>query len=394
MAVPRPVRYTYSMPRPIRFARPVLVMNARERIDIVERALVSVRGHVDGAFISVTPGDPLGGELVRLLKRLDIPGHVFAFKRGDGGQMRSDLFHYAELHAAQFGTTHWLNVDADDEIQATGGTLAESIDAAGDEPVWEFREVEVASGHEWRFPRVFRAGLGWRWRYPLHEIPFCRAAPLDPYTPPPLLEGFTYIRHTDTHSGPERFAEHARRIEAWQALPGNAYDARMRFYKGVSWHAAGEYARAIDAFGEHIALGLTCESSWYSRYSIGRCLESLDDTVAAIGAHIDAATMRPTRAEPMVALVRLYRARGDHHAALEWSKLAASLRLPVGDACFIERDVYAWVARDELAMCLAAVDLGDAAADVWRSVLACPSLPAEQRQRVVECLAALAIAAG
>lgn len=372
--------------------RLVLVMNAKERLSIVRRAVTSCNPLIVGAMISVTPGDPLGKQLVEMLTELEIPHRVFAFARDNGGQMRSDLFAYAERHREQFQATHWLNVDADDELDVRDP--AALLASLGDDPVYDFRELDEMA-FEWRFPRLFRVGLGWTWRYPLHEVPLCRAAPLDPWTPPPMLAGVTYVRHTDTHSGPERFLVHAGMIESWLKLPGNRHDSRMRYYLGTSYRAAGNLEKALTAFEAHVDIGHACEMTWHSRYSIARCMEALDrhpeSVIAAYERAIDA---RPWRAEPQVHLARFLRTEGLLIAtAREHAQRAANLPKPEGDVCFVETDAYAWRAADELAMCFATEGDGDRAAATWRALLASGRLPDDEIDRVATCLAALAVAA-
>lgn len=366
-------------------------MNAKESLPIVRRAVTSCKPLIVGAMISVEPGDPLGKELLGMLAEIEIPCHIFAFARDNGGQMRSDLFTYAERHRAQFDATHWLNVDADDELEVRDPAAV--LAAIGDAPVYDFPE-RGEGGLEWRFPRLFRAGLGWTWRYPLHEIPLCRAAPLDPWEPAPLLDGVTYVRHTDTHTGPERFAHHADKIAAWLNLPGNAYDPRMRFYLGISHRAAGDMEKALRAFETHVELGRADEATWYSRYAIALCLETLGrfGDAVIVDAYEKAIALRPFRAEPYVHLSRVLRSAGMTKHAREIAQAAVVLPVPVGEACFVEGDVYAWRAADELAMCFASAGDGPRAAATWRDLLGSGRLPDGEIERVATCLAALAVA--
>ena len=379
--------------------RIVLVMNAKDRPEIVRRAIESVRPLIVGAIVSVEPGDPLGREILAINASLNLPSRVFAFDRVNGGQMRSDLFTYAERHRAQFGATHWINVDADDEIEITGVDQL-AVDAGFtwpstifDEPVFNVREVDPLAV-EWTFPRIFRAGLGWTWRYPLHEIPLCRAAPLDPYTVPPTMPGLTYIRHTDTHTGPERYARHAEIIEAWLKRPGCAYDPRMRWYLGISYRAAGDLEKAERAFEAHVDLGFECEATWYSRYMIARCREALRrDPETVVAAYERAIAMRSSRAEPMHHLATYLRELGRFGESAAWAERATQLPRPFGEVCFVEGDVYDWRALDGFAMsALQAGASKEAVAEAWGALLCGGALPPSEVDRVAQNIAAIAVA--
>src|SRR5690606_24107131 len=66
-------------------------------------------------------------------------------------------------------------------------------------------------------------------------------------------------------------------------------------------------------------------------------------------AYLKAYNSRPTRAEPLVDLARLYRLRNEYNAASLFAQLAVKIKKP-NDLLFLDEAVYLWRAKDELSL--------------------------------------------
>ena len=83
-------------------------------------------------------------------------------------------------------------------------------------------------------------------------------------------------------------------------------------------------------------------------YQVAVLTEMLGNTPAEISfAYLQAYSRRPTRAEPLVRLVRWHRLRGDHALSLLFARQAAALPQPA-DILFVEDTAYRWQALDEV----------------------------------------------
>ena len=97
---------------------------------------------------------------------------------------------------------------------------------------------------------------------------------------------------------------------------------------------------------------------------------------------LDAAQLRPHRAETWYALASLLAEHGRYDLALPYAKKASSLPEPEDDMFFVHCDVYDWGARLELSICLAATGDFDHALAECNMLLAQNNLPGGVREEV------------
>jgi hypothetical protein len=102
--------------------------------------------------------------------------------------------------------------------------------------------------------------------------------------------------------------------------------------------------------------------------------------------------MRPHRAEPLYFLAALWREAGDWLRARGFALAAAGLPFPKGDLLWIQSEIYAWRALDELAAACACMKDWPAAVDACKRLLA-RDLPPPERARIEANLASCEAAA-
>ena len=122
------------------------------------------------------------------------------------------------------------------------------------------------------------------------------------------------------------------------------------------------------------------EESWYAQLQVARLVEILGDQPAAIAGYLDAYARRPSRAEPLVELARLLRARGDWPGALLYARAAAQIPLPA-DRLFVDTACYQWRALDEWTIAAWWAGCHAEGAQAMTRLLAAP-FPESERARI------------
>ena len=160
---------------------------------------------------------------------------------------------------------------------------------------------------------------------------------------------------------------------------GRLLAAMPAYLKG---HSQGEYVfdqSWADAW--HRAGG-----SYYPKLQIAALKERIAAPAAEIAlAYLDAYDYRPTRAEAACEFARWNRLNRRFAVARDFARIALNTKLP-NDVLFIDRPVYDWRARDELAVALYWCGEREESARLCRQLLACERLPADQRKRVAKNL--------
>jgi hypothetical protein len=371
--------------------RPIvcLVMNAKVDPPTIERALNSVNGIVDHYVISTTPGDTLEQYIQQYLHCMRKYGMTFTFERENGGQMRTRLFEEAAIYGKRHGVTHFLNLDADDEIAVDPGF---SWDFVHHFPVWSIHEH--ADGFTWDFPRIFSTAHEWRWKYPLHEIPVSDTFDQKDVARAPKLR---YVRHHDDTRGPGYYQVHADIIERWMAeSEENASDPRMTFYMAQSLEAAGKSDDAAMWYDcrAKMTTGLKDEA-WLASYRAAKLramkanVEPTPEKVKpVIDELVSVGNADGRRCEPFVIAAQLARFAGRHDVALGLAEHA--LRMPFPTA-LPHLDMLAWeYGRDGeyLSACFHTGQFPQALTTVER-MLASGKVPESEVERLTMAAAAL-----
>ena len=343
-----------------------LSMIVRNESAVIERCLRSVRPFIDAWAICDTGSSDGTQDLVRSLLK-DLAGELIERPWVDFSTNRNQALELARAHGS-----YALVIDADEVLETDPGFSWGELDAPG-------YGLECVFGAG-AFPRLAlpRLDAGWRWEGVLHEsLVRPGVTDLD------LLSGVRIQVHSDGARSRlplvEKFSRDAEVLrKALDAEPGNA---RYAFYLAQSLRDAGRLAEAIAAYTARVAMGGWDEEIYFSKLQIGVLKERLNaDPPEIETAYREAIAFGPSRAEAHCELARHLRLTNRCGMARQVALRAASLPRP--DASILDRSVYDWRARDELAV--AAFACGDRAESVrlWRQLLAEACLPDQERARV------------
>ncbi len=182
----------------------------------------------------------------------------------------------------------------------------------------------------------------------------------------------------------EKFADDAAVLR--RALAAEPDNARYAFYLAQSLRDAGQPLDAIAAYERRVAMGGWAEEVYTAKLEIARLRERAAASYAeVVAAYLDAYDFRPSRAEAPCELARWFRTHARHTLARDYARIANALPM-TDDVLFIDRSVYDWRARDELAV--AEYWCGDRAlsAKLCHELLADVRLPERERARVAKNL--------
>jgi hypothetical protein len=160
-------------------------------------------------------------------------------------------------------------------------------------------------------------------------------------------------------------------------------DARSTSILAQIYFDSGDFVNARKWYARQIEMGGFVEEEIY--VAMSRIAESM----AQLGtpwpdvqdAYLRAWEFRPTRAEPLHAIARQYRADRRHRLGYLFAKRAAQIPLPEQDN-EVFANVYGWQATDEQAICASWIGKHPEAFTLCRRLLARPDVPDNERQRI------------
>ncbi|HEX7915937.1 glycosyltransferase family 2 protein [Rudaea sp.] len=348
-----------------------LSMIVKNEAPVIGRCLASVRPYVQAWAIADTGSTDGTQDLVR--QAMDgLPGELIERRWVDFATNRNEALALAQKHG-----DYALIIDADEVLEADKGFAYPKLDAPG-------YMLELIYG-DTRYRRVAmpRLDLDWVWRGVLHEALNSVHAAQARYLP-----GLRIRVHTDGARSQltqrEKFSRDAEVLrKALKDEPGNA---RYAFYLAQSLRDAGDLAESITAYEARVAMGGWVEEVYFSKLQIAVLRERIGAAPAEIAlAYLDAYDYRPTRAEAPCEFARWNRLNRRFAVARDFARIAMNTKLP-SDVLFIDRPVYDWRAKDELAVALYWCGEREESARLCRQLLANERLPAAQRERIAKNL--------
>jgi glycosyltransferase involved in cell wall biosynthesis len=347
-----------------------LVMIVKNEAHVIRRCLASVLPLIDHWTI-VDTGSTDGTQQTIREALSGIPGELYERPWRDFGSNRTEALELAGIKSA-----YLLWIDADDMLDAEPGFQWPALEADG---YW--MRVREPGGTEYRRLHLLRADLSWQFVGVLHEYP-------DSQHPAKDLRGLSGIQYLRLHDGaswarPDKYRRDSGILrDALEHDPGNT---RYAFYLAQSLRDAGDTREAIEAYLHRAGMGGWEEEVWYSLFQVARLRQTLEaDPALVIHSYLVAYQARPARAEPLCALARYFRERGEHASAYLFASRAKDLMAP-DDLLFVDQTVYTWRALDEYAVAAYWIGEHQAAARANQELLT--RVPPEQLDRIRENLA-------
>jgi len=350
--------------------RPAICLNmiVRNEAHIVHEVLDAVAPYI-AAWVIVDTGSNDGTQDVirRHMAGLGIPGELHERPWRNFGENRSEALDLARGH----GDYIWV-IDADDMITGTPDFSRLTAD------VYEMRYLDAGVMTYWR-RQLFRDGLRWRYQGVVHEFPTC-----DEPTSVMRLDGDYYIesrRLGARNQDPQKYARDRDLLLAEVAREPN--DARSVFYLAQSFFDLGDFANARIWYERRAAMGGWDEEVFRSMFRVGESMANVGAPWAEVqDVFLRAWEYRPVRAEPLYAIAFRYRMDERYLLGYLFAKRAVEIPFPEGDMLFVGADVYAWRAKDELAVCASRLEKHAEAFALCRELLAGGDISEDDRRRI------------
>lgn len=343
-----------------------LNMIVKDEAEVIQRSLQQLRRFID-YWVIVDTGSSDGTQAL-VKKELDgIPGELHERPWRNFGHNRSEA-----ISLAAGKGDYLLFFDADDLLLSADFDLpslsADAYYATFVEGDVEYERIVLVSTRlPWRYEGVIHA-------YVTPDCPFSQAS----------LAGFRVESRRDGARGKldpkQKYLRNAEILR--NALADRPADTRSAFYLATSLQDAGEHVLALDAFARRIQMGGWEEEVWYSLLQVAILREKMNAPVdEVVASYLRAHEYRPRRAEALVALSRYLRINKRWELARIFSSRATELPKPA-DRLFLDLSCYEWRGLDEFAV--ASYWIGDyrAAIAANNTLLAKPSLPGTQRERI------------
>ncbi len=346
-----------------------LSMIVKNEAHVIERCLRSVYPFIDAWIICDTGSTDGTQDIVRSVMAgkpgmlVERPWVNFAHNRNEA------------LTLAQERGEYVFFIDADETLM-----LERPLDTSGLDGDAYYLTCEYAGMRYGRVALV-KGALPWRWNGVVHEFLECDA----PYTHQSLIGPIIWVAHEGARSrDPSTYLKDAALLE--QALKAEPENTRYWFYLAQSYRDAGKSHESRHTYRKRAQMGGFDEEIWYSKYQIGVLNIRLNETPERVSqAFLEAYQTRPTRAEPLVALARYHRERGEFALAAMYARHALTIPRPT-DLLFIDAATYEWAALDEFSVSAYYVGPRAEGIAVTQQLLAMTGLPAEMRSRVEQNL--------
>lgn len=315
-------------------------MIVKNETHIIKECLDSIHKYIDYWVIVDTGSTDGTQELIKAyFAEKGIPGELHERPWVSFGENRSEALTLCD------GKADWAwMIDADDYIE---GAFDFPLNIPDEVDAWA---LKFARGEfKWWRTQIFRTGRGWKYIGILHEYPTI------PDKQPNIgkLEGEYEIvartlgaRNKDIDPV-EKYKKDAEALE--EALKTEPENVRYQFYLAQSYFDSQQWEKAEAAYIKRVQMGGWEEEQFYAAYRIALCRGLQNKPWLEIQqAFLEAWEIRPTRAEPLHQLARVYRLMGHPRLAYLYAKMALEIPYPHDDILFVSADVYKYAVLDEI----------------------------------------------
>ncbi len=343
-----------------------LNMIVKDESEVIEKCLNSVRPFIDYWVISDT-GSMDGTQEIIQKCLAGIPGELHEHPWVDFAHNRNQA-----LKAAKNKGDYLLFIDADEVLEYGNDFTLGNLDK-------DCYYINVqGSGVVAKRKCLVNNQLDWTWKGVVHE---------DIESPQMatscLLQGV--VNRIDLcvgHRGkdPDKHLKEALILE--KALQDDPENTRYAYYLAQCYHNAKKYELALESYKRRIAMrGGDEQETFLALYDKGRLEELLGDSEAALQSFFQAYEYRPTRAEPLFEIAKIYRKKGRYLLAYLILKYALGIPCPESDVCIFQI-TYAYGMQVELANCLLLWGRFQEALKVCCQLLTNPYLPQDKKELV------------
>ena len=327
-----------------------LVMIVKNESHIIQECLESMLPYIDRYDITDTGSTDGTPDLIKsFMDEHGVPGEVYLSDWKGFGKSRSE-----SLQNANGKSTYAWVIDADDKIE-------------GD---FKYPKIMNQDSYSLRLGRpdfswfrnqIFRNDNPERiWEYVgvLHEYAQLKDIhPSESKIAKLDTENYYVVARTlgARNVGIDPVEKYSRDAEMLDSALNNEDDpyydpknVRYQFYLAQSYFDSQQWEKAEEAYQKRIEMGGWEEEIWFSYFRIAIVKAIRQSPWSEVKeAYLDAWNFRPSRAEPLYEIARVYRSMEKPRLAWFYAKQGCEIPYPQNDILFIGQDVYDWKMLDE-----------------------------------------------
>ena len=316
---------------PKRLCLNAIVRNEAARI---ERMLKSVAPYIS-SWVIVDTGSTDGTQQIieKFFADRKIPGLLGKCEFKSFAQARNVAL--AAARSSPIPYDYLLLCDADMELVVKDPTWLD--DVQGD----SFDMFQIAGAVQYKNRRLAKTGTTGVYITPTHEF-----INLDTGGCIPMEKAF-FNDHADGSNRKDKFKRDIKLLK--EELGKNPKDVRCMYYLAQSYRDAGKHEKAAKWYKRRVEAGGWDEEVWSAQQCYAACLGSMGDDAGYVRETLRAYQMRPSRAETLFDLSKIFREKGENALAALFSERA--MEIPkTGDALFVNDYIYACGAADEFSI--------------------------------------------
>lgn len=357
-------------------------MIVKNETHIIEQCLKSIAKYVDRYDITDTGSTDGTQDLIRkTMEDLGVPGEVhqsdwkgFGDHAGKIGSRTESLQNAAKSDAKYA----WV-IDADDYVEGNF-VFPENMNA-------DAYSLKIGRGDfTWWRNQIFKLSSGWHYKGVLHEYAFSEKIQKENLSHEKINGDYRIIARTEGARNVgvtpiEKYKKDAETLEA--AIIDEPENERYQFYLAQSYFDSQQWEKSLDAYQKRVDMGGWPEEVYYSQLRCALIKGIMEKPLEEVShAFIQAYNTRPTRAEPLWFLARMYRMKNMPAVGYIYAKLAAEIPYPQHDILFIQDDVYRWGVLDEIGACAYHAHQPHVGYAACKKLLEENRIPIEHRDRV------------
>lgn len=132
---------------------------------------------------------------------------------------------------------------------------------------------------------------------------------------------------------------------------------RTMFYLAQTYDVLGEWENALEFYQKRVDAGGWQEEQYIAMHRVGKVIEKLmkiNDSYTwdmALKYYMDAYSLRPSRAEPLIQIAKHYLKERNHPLAYLFVSRTMNIPYPVNDVLFVDKNLYALDRYDVMSQC-------------------------------------------
>ena len=354
-----------------------LCMIVKNESKVIERALDSVRDFVNLYFICDTGStDGTVEVLEKYFAKHKLNGEVHQRPWKNFAHNRQESFDLATGKC-----DYIMTLDADEVFAPYLNNQVALTKKVFGLPTLTADRVEVKtvySGIEYNRSHFFKEGLDWVWSWPVHEV----CGSLQEKSSQFITDACVYpTSEGNRASDSKRYLRDALIFEEW--LLDHPEDGRAWFYLAQSYRDGGEPAKGVDPLVKCLKYSAWDEELYMASLRLARYKVEAGESFKDVLYYFwDAYNCRPSRAEALHDMLHYYRATDKFKIGVVIGELALKIPYPTNDRLFVERAVYDWKIKDELAICYYWVGRVKEGYDMGMELLKDSTIPAVALERI------------